>query len=167
MSLIEDLKNIDVSAITDARSAIQAAINSPALTSALESGAAKSALGELGTLLDAVQSGDPAELVRPLARGLEDLHGLFNFDSLPLGKYASSIADGLGVVGKLTAGFDGDFTKIGSAFGFSLDSVLARAHGSAGTFLATTYTGGGAIWSLAAEVDRGAPASPDAMVDLL
>jgi hypothetical protein len=167
MALIDDLKAIDGSAIADARTAIQAAINSPALSSALESGAARSALGELGALLEAVQNQDPAELVRPLARGFADLHGTFAFDSLPLGRYASSVADGLGLIAKLTAGFDGDFSKVGSAFGVSLDDVLGRAHGQAGSVLATAYSGGGAIWTLAQEIDRGAPASPDAVVDLL
>jgi len=167
MSLIDDLRSIDVSAIADARSAIQLAIDSPALKSALESGAAQAALGELGQVFDALRTGDPAELVRPLARGLGDLHGVFAFDTLPLGRYASTIGDGLGVFAKLAAGFDGDFTKVGSAFGLSLDDLLTRAHGSAGQVLATAYSGGGAIWALAAEVDRGAPASQAALVDLL
>jgi len=167
MSLIDDLRSIDVSAIADARSAIQLAIDSPALKSALESGAAQAALGELGQVFDALRTGDPAELVRPLARGLGDLHGVFAFDTLPLGRYASTIGDGLGVFAKLAAGFDGDFTKVGSAFGLSLDDLLTRAHGSAGQVLATAYSGGGAIWALAAEVDRGAPASQEALVDLL
>ncbi len=54
----------------DARSAITAAINSPALTAALEGGAAKGALGQLGALLDGVQTGDPSALVAPLAKGI-------------------------------------------------------------------------------------------------
>ena len=111
MALIDDLKNLDVSAIVDARSAIQAALSAPALTSALGSGAATTALGELGTLIEGVKSGDPAELVRPLARGLGDLHAHVDLGSLPLGDYASSIADGLGVVARLTEGFDGDVYK--------------------------------------------------------
>ncbi len=167
MALIDDLKNLDVSAIVDARSAIQAALSAPALTSALGSGAATTALGELGTLIEGVKSGDPAELVRPLARGLGDLHAHVDLGSLPLGDYASSIADGLGVVARLTEGFDGDFSKIGSSFGVSLESVIGQAHGGAGGFLASTFQGGGLIWTLMDEVDRGTPGNADAVVDLL
>lgn len=167
MAIIDDLKNIDVSAVVDARTAIKAAINSPALTKVLEGGAAKSALGELGSLIEGVQTGDPAALIRPLADGLGGLHAHFDLASLPVGRYASSIADGLEIVATVTAGLDGDISKLGAGLGVSLDSVLQQAHGGAGTMIASTFQAGGLFWNLMAEVDRGMPGGADAMVDLL
>lgn len=167
MAIIDDLKNIDVSAVVDARTAIKAAITSPALTKVLEGGAAKSALGELGSLIEGVQTGDPAALIRPLADGFGSLHAHFDLASLPVGRYAGAIADGLEIVSTVTAGLDGDISKLGSGFGVSLDKVLQQAHGGAGTVIASTYQAGGFFWNLMAEVDRGMPGGPDAMVDLL
>ena len=167
MAIIDDLKNIDVSAVVDARTAIKAAINSPALTKVLEGGAAKGALGELGTLIDGVRTGDPAALIRPLADGLGGLHAHFDLASLPVGHYASAIADGLEIVATVTAGLDGDISKLGAGFGVSLDGVLQQAHGGAGNVIASTFQAGGLFWNLMAEVDRGMPGGADAMVDLL
>lgn len=167
MAIIDELRNIDVSAVVDARTAIKAAVNSPALTRVLEGGAAKSALGELGSLIDGVQSGDPAALIRPLADGLGSLHVHFDLASLPIGRYASSISDGLGIVATVTAGLDGDISKLGEGFGLSLDGVLQQAHGGAGTVIASTFQAGGLFWNLMSEVDRGMPGGADAMVDLL
>src|SRR6185295_10428627 len=101
MSLLDDLKSVDLSALVSARGSLTASINAPELTSLLSGGAAQAALGELGTLLQGLQSGDASQLVRPLGQAFTDLSGAFRFDHLPLGDHLESVTEAVGLLVKL------------------------------------------------------------------
>jgi hypothetical protein len=167
MSLLDDLKSIDVSGIVSARGSLRASISSAELTSLLESGASKAALGELGHLLDGLQRGDPGQLVKPLAGALQDLAGAFHFDHLPLGDHLTSVSEGVSLVAKLLDGMNGDLGSFVQAAGAPLGEALVKAAGGHGDFMRVAGEGIAELHRLVEIAERGLPGDPAAVAQLL
>ena len=140
MSLIEDLRAIDVSQIVSARGQVTASIQAPGVSAAVSAGPASSALGSLGSALDALRSDfpDAGALIRPLGDALGGLSGKFGFDHLPLLDLTQAMGEGLEFVIGLAGSVTGDTADFGRVFGTPLGEAMRlvgdRA-GHAGTLL--------------------------------
>ncbi len=134
MSLLDDLRSIDLDAVMQARGAISASISTPQVRAMLGSGAASSALGSLGGGLDGLRSAfpEPAALLQPLTAALGSLDGRFDTGTLPLAEYAQSVGDGLQFVLHLVSSVGGDTADFGAIFGTPLAEAVRVAGGATG-----------------------------------
>ena len=95
MSLLDDIQNIDLGDILDARAGISASVSGGEVQVVIDGGAVTSALGPLGERLTAALAAaeDPAALMAPLLDVLTELlRGLGDTD-LPIADLARAIAD--------------------------------------------------------------------------
>jgi hypothetical protein len=126
MSLLDDLRALDLSAIVSARGSISAAVQAPELQAVLGGGAAQTALAGLGQSLASFRGefGDPAALLAPVVDAVGALRGVFATAGLPLDRYVSAVGEGVTIAVQLVDGLDRDPLALGRAFGGSLGDRL-------------------------------------------
>lgn len=168
MSLLQDLQNLDLSGIVEARGSITLALTDPQLQALLEGGAARAVLGELGQSLASLRDtlDSPAALLQPLLAALTELAGPLNLSTQDIGPYLRAVREGGEILSRLLADFDGDPATLGKVFGASLNEVLERTQATF-TDMAPVDLGEAARFrELVAVIETGVPAAPGAFVDL-
>src|SRR6185369_12886278 len=122
MTLLDDLQNLDLSAVTTARAGITVSISGPEVTAIIDGGSVTSALGEFGAALAAAAEhlDDPQSLLAPLVEALTDLVRGITPDDLPVTDYAAAVDEGIKVLIGLLDGVDTDPMFIGRLLGRSL-----------------------------------------------
>jgi hypothetical protein len=160
MTLLDDLRALDVSVIVDAKAEISVAIDVEELQNLIGDGAVTQVLGDLGTLINEVRAGvdDPAVLLAPLLDALGELPDLLGLDELPLGDYVEAVRSGAEVLAALLAGMNGDLAPVGE--------LLGRVGGPISDFTATTLGEVGRFRALVDTVESGLPTDPEALADL-
>jgi hypothetical protein len=160
MTLLDDLRALDVSVIVDAKAQISVAIDVEDIQGLIGDGAVTQVLGDLGTLIDELRAGvdDPAVLLAPLLDALGELPDLLGLDDLPVGDYVEAVAAGADVLSALLAGLNGDLAPVGD--------LLGRVGGPIGDFTATTLGEVGRFRALVDTVETGLPTDPSALADL-
>jgi putative NIF3 family GTP cyclohydrolase 1 type 2 len=164
MTLLGDLKAIKLDGIINARASIKASVNGSELTGLLSGGAAKVALGELGGLLHDLQSGDPAQLVKPIADALEKLTGQLRPEGLPVDKFLDAVKQASSILAGLLSALDGDPADLGKAFGTSLGGALDQLKSGMG--LGKLGDGLGELRRIVDLVDGGLPRDSSALAEI-
>ncbi|MGB5156360.1 hypothetical protein [Desulfobacterium sp. N47] len=129
MSLLDDLKSLDLSAILSARESISLSINSEDLQRIVERGAADAALSTLGELLNQLKEefDSPEKLLLPLIESVGSIGDTIDTDSLPIGEYLEAIQSGAQIIATLVEGVGDDPAKLGKVLGLSLGDMLQTA----------------------------------------
>ena len=168
MTLLDDLKAIDLSAIVDAKVSIRVAVDTDDLRRLVADGPARRVLGDLGAALGAVQDGidDPAALLAPLVDSLEQLGGLLGLDDLPLADYLAAVREGAEILAAVVGSLSGDFGALGPTGGAGLATVLERAGGPVADVVGPALTAIGRFRALVDAVEGGVPTDPSALADL-
>lgn len=162
MSLLEDLRDLDLSAVVSARGSISIAVQSPDLQAVLGGGAAQTALAGLGQSLASFRGdfSDPSALLRPLVDAVGALRGHLSTDGLPIARYLSTVSDGVTVALRLIEGLDRDPLALGRAFGGSLGDHLGRLTRLFGSYTNVDTQAFGQLRSVLDSVDRGVSRQP-------
>ncbi|MBU1054947.1 MAG: LXG domain-containing protein [Proteobacteria bacterium] len=129
MSLLDDLKSLDISAILSARESISLSINSDDIQNVLERGAADAALSALGELLNQLREefDSPEKLLLPLVDAVGSIGDVIDTDYLPIAQYLEAIQSGAQIIATLIEGLGDDPTKLGKVLGLSLGDILDTA----------------------------------------
>jgi hypothetical protein len=129
MSLLDDLRGLDVSGIVNARGSIRVAVEAPALQGLLTGGAASSALGALGSSIDSVRDSfaHPEALLRPVMDAVQGLGVHFDASRLPLGEFATAVQEGMEFISRLAASVTGNPSDFGRIFGTALGDAVRIA----------------------------------------
>jgi hypothetical protein len=168
MSLLDDLKGIDLSSIVNARASIRVSVETPELKAILGAGAAQAALGGLGEAISTLRNSfeNPAALLQPLAGGIATLGGHLSIDAaLPTG-IASAAGEGVKIVTGLLDGLDGDPMKWGSTFGFSLGDAFEKSGSSLTGYAQVALGEIGKLRRIVDVVEHGVPLEPEAFANL-
>ena len=133
MSLLEDLRGLDVTGIEGARASVSAAVKTDDLAALQQNGNSAAVLGELGRGLESLKSSfpDPESLLRPLVDALGNLVPQLDASHLPLGEYTTAVRDGATFAGKILGGFSEHPAEWGKAFGSSFGDALQVVGGKA------------------------------------
>lgn len=126
MSVLDDLRGLDLSAIVNARGSIASVVANPQLQALISGGAAQSALGGLGQSLSQLQSNftSPEALLQPVMNTLSGLSGALGACDLPIDRYASGVSEGIQVVLRIIDGLQSDPNNFGAALGGSLGGQI-------------------------------------------
>jgi hypothetical protein len=128
MSLLDDLTNLDFSAVISARASITA--SSADLSIRLDTGAALSVLGDLGQAIDAIQSGnlDPAALLQPLLDALLELAEPLR-DDIPIGPWFEAVQAGIRLLLEIIDALNGDPKNLAALLSTrSADDMIRQAN---------------------------------------
>ncbi len=169
MSLIEDLQSLDLSAIMNARGSISGSVNAPGVQSILQGGAASSALGNLGSGLQSLQSSfpSPESLLRPVVQAVEGLGVHFDVSGLPLPAFTDAIREGATIASRIMSMAGSNPSDFGQIFGTSLGQVLDVVQSKAGDAGTSLGSRAGEFGELVRMVDRGANLrNPQAIAEL-
>jgi hypothetical protein len=168
MSLVDELKALDVSAIVHARAGITASVSGGDFKLLVDGGEAMAALGQLGDALkkvrDAVEH-DPAALLQPLADALGALAGGLVPQDLPVDEYLAAVREGAGLIARALEGL-GDPAQLGKGLGLGLGEALEKAAAVAENFTSLGGEDAAHLGRLIAVVDRGMPVEPGALATL-
>ena len=168
MSLLDDLQNLDLSGIVNARGSISLAIDNPQLQALFSGGAAQNVLGELGSSLGSLRASidNPAALVGPLINAVGELAGPLNLKGIAIDRYLAAVHEGAEILSEVLAEFDGNPSSLGRMFGSSIGEVLERAQ-STFTDVAPVDLGEAARFrELINLVEGSLPKSPEALANL-
>lgn len=166
MSLLTDLRGLDLSSVVNARTTISAAVNADDLKALVSQGAAASALGALGTSLSKLTVDSPEALLKPVAAALEELAPHLNVDAEVIGRYVDSVKEGIDVVAGLASGLSGDPATWKLSAGGTLSSLFSRIQEEAGRYASVSLDGVDGLQRLYAVIDGGLPTDPVAFADL-
>jgi len=166
MTLLDDLKSLDVSPIVNARASIMVSVQAPGLQAIVEKGAGQTALGDLGTILRTVQTSlkEPAALIQPLIGATTDLSHQFQLDRFPVTPYLEGVREGATLLSSLLGGVGADpasWVKL-----LNLPDIMSSVKGSVAGFSQIALDDLGRFRSLVQTVDRGVPTNPEALAEL-
>jgi hypothetical protein len=129
MSLLDDLRALDLDQILEARASIRAAVSAPGMSALVSAGAASSALGDLGRGLDGLRASfpDAGALLRPLLEVFERLGGRFDPRDLPVAEYTAAVREGMQFLAGLVSSVAGSPSDFGQIFGTPLAQAVRIA----------------------------------------
>lgn len=167
MSLLDELRSLNVDAIVNARGGISASVQAPEVQAILTSGSASSALGTLGSGLDAVRGSfsDPTAMLQPLMDRIGGLGGQFDTANLPLGDFTNAVREGLEFILRLISSISGNPSDFGQIFGSSMGEVVRIAGERAGDFSGLFGLRADSFADLS-RMSAQSSATPSALVDL-
>ena len=166
MSVLDDLTNLDFSAIINARTSITT--SGAALSLTLDKGAALSVLGDLGQAIDAVQVGldDPAQLLRPLVDALLELAEPLRAD-IPLGPWFEAAQTGIRLLLEIIEVINGDPKNlVGLLTDSSADDLLRRANKLVADYSPVSLSGLAQFRQLVDIVEGRKPQDPGELAEL-
>lgn len=168
MTLLDDIRAIDLSSIVDAKLSVRAAVDTDQLRALVADGPARQVLGDLGAALAGATEGlgDPAALLGPLVEGLGRVPGLLGLDGLPVADYLGAVQQGAEILALVVGGLSGDLSSLAPTSGTSLGDVLERAGGPVGELASQAIATLGRYRALIDTVEAGVPSDPAALADL-
>ncbi|MEV0644072.1 hypothetical protein AB0I28_02290 [Phytomonospora sp. NPDC050363] len=157
MSLLDDLQNIDLSDILDARAGISASVSTDGVQVVIDGGAVTSALGPLGEQLTAVVDAldDPAALMAPLLALFTELLDRVGATDLPIADLARAVTEGVEILAGVLNGIADDPLSAGGALGQALPQALETLGRNAGGYELAGGEGIGAFGALITRADAG------------
>ena len=163
MSLLDDLKNIDLSAIVEARGTLSATVSADDIQGLIDSGAAEAALGQLGTLIRQLEEAveDPEKLLEPIVEALLKLLEEIDIDGVPIEPYVDAVREGIRIIGDLLEGFDGRTGRIGAPVGISFANAFEKATAALGDQRFVSLEDSDGFFELIRRVEQGIPRDPD------
>ncbi len=129
MSLLDELRSLDVADIVSARGSISASVTTPAMSAVVGAGSASTALGGFGASLDGIRVSfpDAESLLRPLIDALEKLGGSIDVGDLPLDDYVAAVREGMEFIVRLVGSVGGNPASFGEIFGTPLAEAMRIA----------------------------------------
>lgn len=169
MSLLEDLQNIDLSGIINARGSISIAIDNPQLKALLAGGASQTVLGDLGSTIGSIQASlkNPTALLSPLLDAVGELAGPLNLNGVDIARYLAAVREGAEILTDLLSEFDGNPTSIGRMFGASVGEVLERVQSTLSDVAPIDLGEAAQFRELINLVEKGLPTNPAAFADVV
>lgn len=161
MTLLDDLTDLDLSGVLDAKASIELTVSGDDVTVVISGGVAQ-ALGELGGTISALQDGidDPSVLLAPLGAALDALLGELDLGDLPVGDLLDAVREAATLLAALLGGGGGDLTtQVGSA----LVGALGSAAGPLADFAPQALDELGRYRTLIDSVESGLPTDPPAL----
>jgi|GEM_PF-459261 len=162
MSLLEDLQNIDLSAIVEARGTLSVTVSSDDVQGLIDSGAAQAALGQIGTLIGQLEEAieNPEVLLEPLINTLLELLDDISIDGVSLEPYVDAVKEGIKIIGDLLEGFDGRTGRIGAPMGISFSSAFEQATSALGSQRFVSLEDSDGFIGLIEQVENGVSRDP-------
>ncbi|HEX8001086.1 MAG TPA: hypothetical protein VF519_00155 [Mycobacteriales bacterium] len=170
MTLLDDLRALDLSAITSARADISLSVNGEGVQAIVDGGAVTSALGDVGVklaaLTDAMRS--PESLLEPLATELLRVGNAVDarVASLPIDDYVRAVQEGIAVVASLLDGVADDPLAMLKVGGRALPDLLGSLPDQAAATVADAVDAASGFASLVARVDGDLPRDVAGLLDL-
>lgn len=168
MTLLDDLRSIDLSGVLDARASIRVSVEAPGVRAILEKGVAASALGELGETIARLRTDHPdgAQLLEPIASALRPLLGKITIDSGALQQYLESVQGNCTIISELLNSLSlqpsewrlGNGLSLGGAF----DAIGRAAEQASGIGIGNAS----GLRQILESLERGTPRDPQAFADL-
>lgn len=166
MSLLDELTNLDFSAIVNARLAI--ATSGADLSVTLEGGAALAVLGDLGQAIDAIQKGidNPADLLRPLLEALLELAEPLRAE-IPIGPWFEAVQTGIRLLLEIIEALNGDPRNLANLLSTrSPDDLVRKAQKLVGDYSSVSLTGVVQFRQLVDIVEGRMPSDPADLAEL-
>ena len=169
MSLISELKGLDLSAIVDAKASVSLAVNTPDLQKILNEGAVTSMMGSLGGTLSSLQTSldiKPEDMIEPLAKAIQELAGQVNVTDIPIADLLKAVADGAEILAGLIGGLNGDLNEISVPGNDTLGKVFEKAGGPIGDYAMKTVENLSSYRAIVNVVESGIPKDASALAEL-
>lgn len=168
MSLLEDLQNLDLSEILDARASISVTISTDDFDAMVSGGATVAALGDFGANLQQLREmlDNPAAFVQPLVDAVAPLAGQLEIDMELFQQYSTAIQGGAEVLANLLGSIDADPAMFGQAFGRSLGDAFGATAAMAEQYLPVRLDDLASLRDLIERVDSGVPVDPELFAEL-
>jgi hypothetical protein len=133
MSLLDDLRAIDVRRIVDARGSLSASVNTTDVQAITSSGNSVALLGDLGRSLQSIQDEfpSPEALLEPLVTALGNLAPQLDSQRVPIAPYLEAVREGATLVSRVLGGFDGNPADWGRSSNHALGDALQFVGGRA------------------------------------
>jgi len=158
MSLLEDLRGLDLSAIANAKLSVSAAIEVPELQRLLGEEGISVSLGPLNDTLSALQGSlsDPEQLLEPLLNAVLELGKQLKLDQTLVDNLLSQVGEGAGILKAVLEGLAGDPTAFAVGSG-SVGSAFSALTGSLGDYATRSIDGLGRTRALLNLAESGIP----------
>lgn len=169
MSLLDDLRGIDFSAVVQARGSISVAVQDPDLQSILQGGAAQAALAGLGQSMQNLQGtfSSPEAILRPVIDTIGGLNVNLSTKDLPIDRYVSAVGEGTQVVLRIIDGLASDPNNVGAFLGASLGGQIDSMSRFISSYAQVGTPDVGRLRATLDRMDRGLSGSPAEMADLV
>lgn len=166
MSLLDELTNLDFTAIVNARVAIST--SGADLSVTLEGSAALAVLGDLGQAIDAIQKGidNPADLLRPLLDALLALAAPLR-EEIPIGPWFEAVQTGIRLLLEIIEALNGDPRNLASLLSpHSPDALVRQAQALVADYSPVSLTGVAQFRQLVDIVEGRMPRDPADLAEL-
>ena len=131
MSLIDDLTNLDLSGILQARLDISASLGGDGFKVAVSGDLESVVLGDLGDLIKDIKSFDPTNLEDTWNQLLKPILDRLDLDEFPLDKLLTKLKEGLEMGGSLLRQFTADPLSLGTQVGLPLGDLMTQFQNAA------------------------------------
>ncbi len=168
MSLLDDLKGLNIDAVLNARANISVSVNDADLLAVVDSGALTQVMGSLGTAIDAIVKGveNPEALFEPLMQAFLSVFDEIKPDDFPLDEYREAIEQGARIIVELAQNLGGNNAADIRFPGGKLGDLMSQAVGTATRYAEVQLGDVGQLKSVMESLENGAPANPAALARL-
>lgn len=168
MSLIDDLRGLDLSAIVTARGEITVAVSNPRIQALLTQGPGAAALGDIGTTIETIKAtlDDPAALFGALNGKFGELLDQLDLSQLPAAQYVEAVHEAARIVAALLSEYDGSTRSLLKVVGVPLGEALSDFSKTIDRFGHASLDDLGPLNAAIAAVEGGLPTSPQALAEL-
>ncbi|PCK04700.1 MAG: hypothetical protein COA42_18905 [Alteromonadaceae bacterium] len=174
MSLLDDLKGIDLSTVVNGRVEISASLSGDDMQALIGGEGIAASLSELGETISALKNAqqDPQALLEPLVAAIEPLLSNFDTSDLDLAEFIEIVREGAQIVTQVfTMIGGGDPSKFSIPGAGELGDVLNHTANFNKHFSKIGFGDAGKVKSIIDQVEEGFPSDPQAFaeqaVDLL
>jgi len=168
MSLLDDLKGIDLSVVLDGRVNISASLSGDDFQALIGGEGIAASLSELGETINALKSAqqDPQALLEPLVAAIEPLLANFDTGHLDLAEFTAVVREGAEIITQVFAMIGGGdpnkFTLPGVG---ELGDVLNHTANFNAHFSKIGFGDAGKVKSIIDQVEQGFPSDPQAFAE--
>jgi len=174
MSLLDDIKGIDLSAVVNARASISVSLSGDDFQALIDGQGITQALSSMGSAIDALKNaqGEPQALLVPLVDAVAGLSGHFQTGDIEIAEFIDVIREGAEIITQILASIgDGDPTAFKMPTGERLGDVLDHVANFTGHFSSVGFDGAANVKALIDRIDQGFPSDArqfaESAVDLL
>jgi len=161
MSLLDDIKGIDLSAVVNARASISVSLSGDDFQALIGGQGISRALSGLGSSIETLRSaqGEPQALLLPLVDAVAGLSGHFQTGDMNLAEFIDVIREGAQIITQIISSIgDGDPTAFKMPTGDRLGDLLDHVANFTGHFSLVGFDGAANVKAMLDRIDQGFPA---------